>query len=96
LLQHLFFNCAIPASCTIGKGTKFGNYAITVVLNDISDYCVVVGKLAKSNKYRLNSEDGEIKQENYSRKNGRIRENRFINGNYYDIISMDILENEFT
>lgn len=26
---------------------------------------------------------------------GRIRENRFINGNYYDTISMDILENEF-
>ena len=30
------------------------------------------------------------------RENGRIRENRFINGNYYDTISMDILENEFT
>lgn len=27
---------------------------------------------------------------------GRIRENRFVNGNYYDTISMDILENEFT
>ena len=29
------------------------------------------------------------------KENGRIRENRFINGNYYDVISMDILENEF-
>ncbi len=27
---------------------------------------------------------------------GRIRENRFTNGKYYDTISMDILENEFT
>lgn len=27
---------------------------------------------------------------------GRIRENRFINGNYYDTITMDILEREFT
>lgn len=27
---------------------------------------------------------------------GRIRENRFINGKYYDTISMDILENEFS
>ena len=26
---------------------------------------------------------------------GRIRENKFINGKYYDTISMDILENEF-
>ncbi|MBQ9659294.1 MAG: GNAT family N-acetyltransferase [Clostridia bacterium] len=26
---------------------------------------------------------------------GRIRENRFINGKYYDTIAMDILENEF-
>ena len=30
------------------------------------------------------------------RETGRIRENRFINGNYYDTICMDILENEFT
>lgn len=27
---------------------------------------------------------------------GRIRQNRFINGKYYDTISMDILEDEFT
>ena len=27
---------------------------------------------------------------------GRLRENRFVNGRYYDTISMDILENEFT
>lgn len=26
---------------------------------------------------------------------GRIRENRFINGKYYDTIAMDILESEF-
>lgn len=30
------------------------------------------------------------------RETGKIRENRFINGKYYDTISMDILENEFT
>lgn len=27
---------------------------------------------------------------------GRIRENKFINGKYYDTISMDIIENEFS
>lgn len=27
---------------------------------------------------------------------GRIRENRFINGKYYDTIAMDILESEFS
>jgi RimJ/RimL family protein N-acetyltransferase len=27
---------------------------------------------------------------------GKIRENKFINGKYYDTIAMDILENEFT
>ena len=27
---------------------------------------------------------------------GRIRDNKFINGNYYDTITMDILRNEFT
>ena len=26
---------------------------------------------------------------------GRIRESKFINGKYYDTITMDILENEF-
>ena len=30
------------------------------------------------------------------RETGRIRENRYINGKYYDTITMDILENEFS
>ncbi|MBO7239717.1 MAG: serine acetyltransferase [Bacteroidaceae bacterium] len=44
LLQYLFFNCAIPASCTIGKGTKFGYYGIAVVVHSrakIGENCVI-------------------------------------------------------
>ena len=32
-LQYLFFNSSVPASCEIGKGTKFGYGGIAVVLH---------------------------------------------------------------
>lgn len=32
-LQYLLFNCSVPASCQIGKGTKFGYGGIAVVLH---------------------------------------------------------------
>ena len=32
-LQYLLFNCSVPASCEIGKGTKFGYGGISVVLH---------------------------------------------------------------
>lgn len=32
-LQYFFFNCSVPASCEIGKGTKFGYGGIAVVLH---------------------------------------------------------------
>lgn len=32
-LQYLLFNCSVPASCTIGGGTKFGYGGIGVVLH---------------------------------------------------------------
>lgn len=32
-LQYLFFNCSVPASCKIGKGTKFGYGGIAVVMH---------------------------------------------------------------
>lgn len=32
-LQYLLFNCSVPASCTIGKGTKFGYGGIAVVMH---------------------------------------------------------------
>lgn len=39
-LQYLLFNCSVPASCEIGKGTKFGYGGIAVVMHARS----VVGK----------------------------------------------------
>lgn len=32
-LQYLLFNCSVPASCTIGRGTKFGYGGIGVVIH---------------------------------------------------------------
>ena len=32
-IQYLFFNCSVPASCKIGKGTKFGYGGIAVVIH---------------------------------------------------------------
>ncbi len=32
-LQYLLFNCSVPASCKIGKGTKFGYGGIAVVMH---------------------------------------------------------------
>ncbi len=33
ILQYLFFNSSVPASCKIGKGTKFGYGGIAVVMH---------------------------------------------------------------
>ena len=32
-LQYLLFNCTVPASCTIGKGTKFAYGGIGIVIH---------------------------------------------------------------
>ena len=32
-LQYLLFNCSVPASCKIGRGTKFGYGGIAVVMH---------------------------------------------------------------
>ena len=32
-LQYLLFNCSVPASCQIGKGTRFGYGGIAVVMH---------------------------------------------------------------
>ncbi len=32
-LQYLLFNCSVPASCTIGRGTRFGYGGIAVVIH---------------------------------------------------------------
>lgn len=55
ILQYLFFNCAVPASCTIGKGTKFGYYGIATVIharavigaNCVIGTCVTIGGRSK-------------------------------------------------
>lgn len=39
-LQYLLFNCSVPGSCEIGKGTKFGYGGIAVVMHARS----IVGK----------------------------------------------------
>lgn len=43
-LQYLFFNCSVPGSCTIGKGTKFGYGGIAVVMHArtvIGENCMI-------------------------------------------------------
>lgn len=43
-LQYLFFNCSVPASCEIGKGTEFGYGGIGVVLHPrtvIGNNCII-------------------------------------------------------
>lgn len=58
-LQYLLFNCSIPASCTIGKGTKFGYGGIAVVMharttigeNCMIGQCVTIG--GKSGWYEV-------------------------------------------
>ena len=39
-IQYIFYNCSVPASCTIGKGTKFGYGGIAVVIHSRA----VIGK----------------------------------------------------
>lgn len=54
-LQYMLFNCAVPASCTIGKGTKFGYGGIATVVharavigkNCIIGTCVTIGGRSK-------------------------------------------------
>lgn len=43
-LQYLLFNCSVPASCKIGKGTKFGYGGIGVVVHaraEIGENCII-------------------------------------------------------
>lgn len=50
-LQYLLFNCSVPGSCEIGKGTKFGYGGIAVVIharavigkNCMIGQCVTIG-----------------------------------------------------
>lgn len=39
-LQYLLFNCSVPASCSIGEGTRFGYGGIAVVIHSRA----VIGK----------------------------------------------------
>lgn len=55
LLQYILFNCSVPASCTLGKGTKFGYYGMAVVIhsravigkNCVIGTCVTIGGRSK-------------------------------------------------
>ena len=43
-LQYLIFNCSVPASCKLGKGTKFGYGGIGVVLHSravLGENCII-------------------------------------------------------
>lgn len=58
-LQYFLFNSAVPASCSIGKGTKFGYYGMAVVVharakvgkNCLIGTCVTIG--GKSGWYEV-------------------------------------------
>ena len=55
LLQYILFNCSVHASCTLGKGTKFGYYGMAVVIhsravigkNCVIGTCVTIGGRSK-------------------------------------------------
>lgn len=43
-LQYMLFNCSVPASCKIGKKTKFGYGGIGIVIHaraEIGDNCII-------------------------------------------------------
>ncbi len=43
-IQYLLFNSSVPASCEIGKGSKFGYYGMAVVIHaraEIGKNCVI-------------------------------------------------------
>ena len=54
-MQYLLFNCAVPASCKLGKGTKFGYGGIATVVhsravigeNCLIGTCVTIGGRSK-------------------------------------------------
>ena len=58
-LQYILFNCSVPPSCIIGKGTKFGYGGIAVVIharavignNCIIGQCCTIG--GKSKHYNV-------------------------------------------
>lgn len=58
-LQYLLFNCSVPASCELGKGTKFGYGGMAVIIharaklgkNCVIGSCVTVG--GKSGWYEV-------------------------------------------
>lgn len=43
-MQYILFNCSVPPSCIIGKGSKFGYYGMAVVVHaraKIGENCVI-------------------------------------------------------
>lgn len=58
-LQYLLFNCSVPASCTIGGGTKFAYGGIATVIHSravigrrcVIGQCVTIG--GRSNHYEV-------------------------------------------
>lgn len=58
-LQYLLFNCSVPASCELGKGTKFGYGGMAVIIHSraklgkdcIIGSCVTIG--GKSGWYEV-------------------------------------------
>ena len=58
-LQYLLFNCSVPASCDLGKGTKFGYGGMAVIIharakvgkNCVIGSCVTIG--GKSGWYEV-------------------------------------------
>jgi RimJ/RimL family protein N-acetyltransferase len=76
----------------LSKG--YGTEAIRLLLDYGFNYMNLHS--VKLNLMRFNERALKCYKKCGFKENGKIRENKFINGKYYDTIAMDILENEFT
>jgi RimJ/RimL family protein N-acetyltransferase len=76
----------------LSKG--YGTEAIRLLLDYGFNYMNLHS--VKLNLMRFNERALKCYKKCGFKETGKIRENKFINGKYYDTIAMDILENEFT
>ena len=94
--------CSINRSATLGIfiGNKeywnnaYGTEAIRLILDYGFNYMNLHS--IKLHVFSFNERAIKCYKKCGFKETGRIRENKFVNGKYYDTICMDILENEFT